>query len=67
MSFREDDQIERPQAGDERREERSVDPEIRERELEELESGQRADTTPGTGDEEIGDTDIPGPESETSE
>jgi hypothetical protein len=60
MSDRDDYLGERPQP-DERREERSGDPDVQDRELQELETGQGAgndDLT--TGDEPAEDIDVPG-------
>ena len=60
---------ERPQTGEPRREERSVDPDVQERELQELESGKGADSDElSTGDKPAEDIDVPGSEgAETAE
>ena len=69
MSERDEYLGERSQTGEPRREDRSVDPDVRDRELQELESGRDAgsdDLT--TGDEPAEDIDEPGSEgAETSE
>ena len=68
MSYQ-DDQSRRPEFGEEEQG-RSVDPAVRERELEEMESGQRADRKDsGEADDDasVDDTDVPGAEAETSE
>ena len=66
MDYKDDEP--RSHTSDPQREERSVNPEVGERELEELESGQRADREAAeTGDDPIGDEDVTGSEPETSE
>jgi hypothetical protein len=71
MSDRDEYLGERSQTGEPRREERSVDPDIRDRELQELESGRGAGRDDlATGDEPVEneDIDVSGSEgAETSE